>query len=68
MKLETYLESRRLSQKEFGHLVKLSQQTLSNYIAGRRKPSLDAAKRIEEATKGKVTMEDLLDHWNAKNS
>jgi DNA-binding transcriptional regulator YdaS (Cro superfamily) len=66
MDLEKYLESRNLGKKEFATMIGVSAATISNYIHFRRKPTLDIANRIMKATKGKVTIEDLLAYWEAK--
>jgi transcriptional regulator with XRE-family HTH domain len=63
MDLREYLESRRLTQAEFARMVRITPVTLSYYLFGRRKPLLEIAMRIEKATNGKVTMQDMLDNW-----
>ena len=60
MELGTYLEQTNMQQKAFARMVEISRSALSNYIYKRRKPRLDIAHRIVTATKGKVTIEDLL--------
>lgn len=59
MLLQDYLESRQFTYKEFAKMADVTPQTIYNYIHGRRKPTLEVALRIEEATKGKVSAKDL---------
>ncbi len=66
MDLKTYLESRNLGVEEFASMVRVSAATISNYIHWHRRPRLDIALRIEEVTKKKVTVEDLMAYWEAK--
>jgi DNA-binding transcriptional regulator YdaS (Cro superfamily) len=66
MDLKLYLESRNIGVKEFALMVGVSTCTISNYINFHRKPRLDIARTIEKATKGKVTIDDLLAYWKAK--
>jgi transcriptional regulator with XRE-family HTH domain len=58
--LKQYIETRNFQMQEFAELVNISKPTLSNYVHKRRRPRLDIAQRIVKATKGKVTIEDLL--------
>jgi len=64
--LKTYLESRNIERKEFAKMIGVSAATISNYLGYRRKPTLDIGRKIEKATKGKVTIDDLLTYWEAK--
>jgi transcriptional regulator with XRE-family HTH domain len=66
MELRIYLESRRLSIKEFAKMIGVHANTLSNYLAYRRLPTLEIGRAIEKATKGKVTIDDLLACWEEK--
>jgi transcriptional regulator with XRE-family HTH domain len=66
MKLKEYLKSRDMTNKEFAELIDVSSNTISNYICCKRKPTLEIAMRIREATKGKVSYDDLLKHWQAR--
>lgn len=60
MLLHDFLESRNFTIKEFAVLVGVSPQAIYNYIRKGRVPNLTIANRIIMATKGKVTLEDLL--------
>lgn len=42
-------------------MIGVSKSSISHYINNKRSPSLYIALRIREATKGKVSLEDLLD-------
>lgn len=63
MDLKTYLESRNFTHKEFAAMIGVRPSTISNYICYRRKPTLEIGRLIEKTTKGKVTIDDLLDYW-----
>lgn len=67
MDLKTYLQSRRISNKEFAELIDVAPCSVSNYICKKRKPALEIAIRIEKATNGKVTVEELFTWWKEKN-
>lgn len=66
MDLKLYLDSRNLSHKTFAEMIDVHPATISNYINWHRKPTLEIGRRIEKATKGKVTIDDLLAYWEAK--
>ena len=66
MDLKTYLELKGVKIKEFADIIGVDASTVSKYINWHRKPSLDIAQRIVKATKGKVSIEDLLAYWEAK--
>ena len=66
MDLKNYLDSRNIPYAEFAKMVDVSPATISNYIHWRRKPTLEIGRRIEKATKGKVTIDDLLTYWESK--
>lgn len=66
MNLKEYLKSRKFTYEEFSKMVGISRQSITNYINFRRRPSLWVALRIQEATNGKVTVEDLNHYWEAK--
>lgn len=44
-------------------MIGVRPSTISNYICYRRKPTLEIGRLIEKTTKGKVTIDDLLDYW-----
>lgn len=58
-KLKAYLATARLSYRAFGDRVGLSAASISDIINGHQLPSITAAWNIEQATKGKVRMQDL---------
>lgn len=51
---------RRLTQEQFAQEVGTSSSTISRLVSGRRRPSLDLARRISEVTNGKVTANDFV--------
>ena len=58
MKLEQYLAKRKETDAAFGKRAGLSQSQISRLRRGKSNPSLDAIKRIAEATGGKVKFDD----------
>ena len=59
MKLKNYLETKKLTQAEFGKMIGASQTTVNRYLNGRW-PSREAALAIQQATKGRVMPNDFL--------
>lgn len=59
MKLETYLRTKKLTDKAFGALVGLSQSQVNRIKRGESTPSWSTITAIEEATRGKVKLRDL---------
>ena len=60
MDLKTYLELKNISQKEFAEMIGVRASTISNYICKRRFPTLKIGAKIEKATRGNVSITDLL--------
>jgi DNA-binding transcriptional regulator YdaS (Cro superfamily) len=66
MDLRTYLETKKMGSKEFAEIVLMrtgidvSESAISTYKLGKRMPSLVAALAIEKATRGQVSLEDML--------
>lgn len=58
MKLETYLSSKSLTRTEFAELIGTTQASVSRYVTGERRPSIEMIDKIDKATKGKVKMRD----------
>ncbi len=48
-------------------MIGVSPATITNYLWWHRKPTLKIGRLIEKATKGKVTIDDLLAYWEAKD-
>lgn len=67
MKLKTYLKRNKLTAKQFSKLTGISPPSIHNYIHGKKTPSLDSADRIVRASKGRVTLRDLLDGANEQD-
>lgn len=59
MKLKEYLNTNNISIEAFAVKMGLTYHTLVSYISGRRRPTQNTARRILEATEGKVTIKDL---------
>ncbi len=66
MDLKIYLKISGTTHKEFAKMIDVSEASISNYINWRRKPSSSVVARIEIATKGKVTVHDLMAYWETK--
>jgi len=60
MNLREYFEKYCINHKKFAQAAGLSQMTLSNVVNGKG-VSAKTARQIEIATKGKVTLKDLVD-------
>ena len=58
MKLETYLKSKSITRTDFAGLIGTTQASVSRYVSGERRPSIEMIDKIEKATKGKVKMRD----------
>lgn len=61
MKLDEYLKNQSMTKTAFGAVVGVSQSHISNISWGKKQPSIKLAKKIEEATDGKVSVIELLD-------
>ncbi len=61
-KLKSYLKTRGLSYAAFGESIGMSAASVSDIINWHQTPSLLAAWNIEQATKGKVKMQDCVNH------
>lgn len=68
MYLFAYLEFVGMSQTDFAKELGISQGSIGNYIAGTRTPSLEIARKIEKKTKGKVTIDELLEYAKKKRN
>lgn len=60
MQLDEYLFRKKQTNKAFAELIGISRTHLQDILSKRRRPSVDLAKKIEMATEGKVTKEELL--------
>lgn len=60
MNLDEYLFRHKISKTEFAKLIGVSRTYIHDIIARRRTPRPPLAKKIEEATRGKVTRNELL--------
>lgn len=61
--IQQYLDKNNETQKDFAKRIGVSKNTISNYICSNRKPTLGIAMRIQEATKGEVSIQGLLKYW-----
>ena len=62
MKLGKYLKQQGITQAKFAEMVDVARPFITQIIAGIKNPSLILAKRIEKASKGMVTTDDLISH------
>jgi len=62
MTLDDFLSSKspKMSHAAFADLIGATQATVSRYVNGDRFPPPETIRRIVQATKGKVTADDLL--------
>ena len=60
MNLDEYLSRSKITRTDFAKILGISRTHLQDILSGRRSPSKTLAKKIEEATEGKVTKEELL--------
>ena len=60
MELKKYVELTGLPKKVVAYMLKISPYALSNYLSGRRTPTLEIAYRIIILSKEEVTIKDLL--------
>jgi DNA-binding transcriptional regulator YdaS (Cro superfamily) len=61
MKLQAYLELKKLSHAAFGALVGASEFGVRKWARGERTPRPDAVRRIQEVTKGDVSPADFFE-------
>jgi transcriptional regulator with XRE-family HTH domain len=60
MKLQKWLEQKKIPRTEFAKKIGITRHALYLYLKGKRQPRLDIALRIEKATNGEVRVEDLI--------
>ena len=68
MTLREYLHVAGYRRDWFAEQIGVSRHTVDSYINGHAKPSIDVAIRILKLTKGKVTLEALVDPAPGKAS
>jgi len=66
MKLRTWLRKNKISQRRFALELGIHWRHLNNLLAGRRNPSAALMLKIENATRGEVTLRDMLDKEQLK--
>jgi transcriptional regulator with XRE-family HTH domain len=59
MKLQDYLKKQGISFRQFAKEIGVSHTLISRYCSKERTPSMGTAKKIHNATKGKVTYKDF---------
>lgn len=62
MKLSTFLTDNDLNASKFAEALGVMPSTVSRWLRGDRRPSVDQIVRIEVETKGAVTASDFIDH------
>lgn len=60
MKLNDYLDSQKIAVDDFASSAGLAAVTIYKYIAGKRKPSLEALEKIYKASGGAVAANDFF--------
>ena len=60
MELREYIKKNNLTERDLASLIGISQQHVNRLIRKIANPSLPLAKKIKEATRGKVTIEEML--------
>lgn len=70
MKLSDYLEGKgpdgsRMTHREFGALIGVSQTAVTRYVNGERVPRKQLLRKIAEATQNLVTPNDFVDGLTA---
>lgn len=59
MLLREYLKKYRITKKEFAQKIGVTNIAIWHYMAGRRTPSLERAKKIEEESDGLVKIHEI---------
>ena len=69
MQLSEYLKKHSLTYETFGKMVGVSSPHITNILSGKKRPSIELAKRIEIATNKAVRLDDLIEllHKKRKN-
>ena len=60
MNIKTYCKKHKLKFKDFATLSEIAPAYVTQLIRGQRRPSPDLALKIEQATNGEVTRDELL--------
>lgn len=58
MKLGTYLEIKSISHADFASMIETTQASVTRYVNGKRRPSIEMIDKISKVTRGKVRMHD----------
>lgn len=61
MRLDTYLETKTVSDSDFADLIGVSRQAVHRYKTGERFPEKPVLTKIFEATNGEVTANDFAE-------
>lgn len=67
MDIIEYIKKFELNQVQFSSLVDLPVSSINHYIRGIRMPTLENALKIHKATKGKIKLESLVEHYHEMN-
>jgi DNA-binding transcriptional regulator YdaS (Cro superfamily) len=59
MDLKTFLKKQGITQTALAGAIGVSPPFIAEVVAGRKEPSLETALRIEESTRGQVSLNDL---------
>jgi transcriptional regulator with XRE-family HTH domain len=58
MKLGTYLKTKSISHADFAFKIGTTQTSVTRYVNGQRRPSIEVIDAIDRETKGRVKMKD----------
>lgn len=61
MRLSEYLANQKISDSEFARRVGVSHSLVHRWKSGEKRPSMETASRIRDATGGAVTADDFMD-------
>lgn len=67
MPLDKYLRLKRISIKDFAKIIGVNRNSITNYINGKRMPTLIIAMKMIEQTNGSITYEDLKETYEKAN-
>ena len=66
MKIEDYLKKKDMTINKFAEIIDVHRTYISDIIHRRAKPSLALMIRIEEATNGEVSVDEMLEYFHKR--
>lgn len=67
-KLAKYLRGKKLTQEQFAEIAGVPGPQMSLWLSGKRKPGLESAVKIEDATGGFVNHRDWIDEPRSRRA